>query len=179
MSRVRWLTERISTITVKFSPFAVPCPYPVMLLSISSLLLEIPRHASLPARSSGERRIDRNQTFPKSPRLRRATIACNPAHPALSAPWAQRVFRPLLRTGSDAYPGAILITLQGAASRPKTPRRPSSAGRRPLPLRRTAVHKACGKRRRAVATRDARPFRRRSEERRVGKECRSRWSSYH
>src|SRR6266511_4296789 len=85
MSRVRWLTERISTITVKFSPFAVPCPYPVMLLSISSLLLEIPRHASLPARSSGERRIDRNQTFPKSPRLRRATIACNPAHLAHGA----------------------------------------------------------------------------------------------
>src|SRR5688572_14835712 len=36
MSRVRWLTERRSTITVKLSPLAAPCPYPVMLLSISS-----------------------------------------------------------------------------------------------------------------------------------------------
>src|SRR6266511_3117161 len=37
-----------------------------------------PGYASLPACRRGKRRIDRNQTSPKSPRLRRVIIACNP-----------------------------------------------------------------------------------------------------
>ena len=36
-----------------------------------------PVYASLPARRRGKRRIDRIQTSPKSPRLRRVIIACN------------------------------------------------------------------------------------------------------
>src|SRR2546425_574146 len=40
-----------------------------------------PGYASLPARSSVGRRIDRNQTTQKSPRLRRVIISCNHAHP--------------------------------------------------------------------------------------------------
>src|SRR5438093_1446911 len=44
-----------------------------------------PGYASLPARSGGERRIDQNQTHPKSCRSRRVIITCNPAHPVPSA----------------------------------------------------------------------------------------------
>src|SRR5262245_55079839 len=65
-----------------------------------------PGYASLPPRSRGERRIDRDHPSPNSPRLRRIIIVCNRAHPAPSAP---RVLngspRPRLRAGSDAYPG--------------------------------------------------------------------------
>ncbi len=44
-----------------------------------------PGYASLPARSLGERRIDRKQALPMSPPLRWAIVVCNRAHPAPSA----------------------------------------------------------------------------------------------
>src|SRR5262245_5477602 len=53
---------------------------------------EIPGYASLTACSSRERRNDRNQTPQKAPRLRRVTIACNPAAPEPSALRASNEF---------------------------------------------------------------------------------------
>src|SRR5262245_16660466 len=66
-----------------------------------------PGYASLPACSSGERRIDRNQT-PEVASLESSDYclrACASGHKRAAG--LQWVFRPRLRAGSDAYPGAI------------------------------------------------------------------------
>src|SRR6266542_5654333 len=60
----------------------------------------------------GGRPIDRNQTFPKSPGLRRVIVACNRAHPAHKrAAGLQWIFHSRLRAGSDAYPGVRRVKL--------------------------------------------------------------------
>src|SRR5215510_15203693 len=63
------------------SDFAAATGRVILHLERMSMIKIAPGHASLPARSLGERRIDRNQTPPKSPRLRLVIIACDRAYP--------------------------------------------------------------------------------------------------
>src|SRR5215510_3222253 len=81
----------------------------------------------LGARSLGERRIDRNDASPKSPRLRSAIIACAPAHPAPTAPRDSNGSSAHARTlPSDAYPGRFLLTYRSATTMPDGARGGSS-----------------------------------------------------
>src|SRR5206468_8289678 len=82
---------------------------------------------------------------------------------------AEDGIRDLIVTGVQTC--ALPISLRPPARRSAAPRTPSSV--------RTARRAGRRARSAAPASGSARPRRRRSEERRVGKECRSRWSPEH